>query len=203
MEREVYLQPDLEVLEVPVELGFAASAVDGGVEGFRPGGLEWIDGGWRRPVRGCCAPARPTDRGECRAAACRAHRGIEASAPATRTELASDGYNVQWSPGDRIGVYVESGGSFTTVNAPMTSRERRPRRAEPSTASYPGRRGLVLYAYAYYPYDPSQSSSDATGIAFTLPPQQTQRAAGDSTHLGDSDFWSPRPSVRRMRPSRP
>ncbi len=34
MEREVYLQPDLEVLEVPVELGFAASAVDGGVEGF-------------------------------------------------------------------------------------------------------------------------------------------------------------------------
>lgn len=34
MEREVYLPPDLEVLEVPVELGFAASAVDGGVEGF-------------------------------------------------------------------------------------------------------------------------------------------------------------------------
>lgn len=34
MEREVYLHPDLEVLEVPVELGFAASAVDGGVEGF-------------------------------------------------------------------------------------------------------------------------------------------------------------------------
>lgn len=34
MEREVYLQPDLEVLEIPVEMGFAASAVDGGVEGF-------------------------------------------------------------------------------------------------------------------------------------------------------------------------
>ena len=29
---------------------------------------------------------------------------IEAAAPGTRTELAGDGYNVLWSPGDRIGV---------------------------------------------------------------------------------------------------
>lgn len=115
--------------------------------------------------------------------------GIEASAPATRTELASDGYNVQWSPGDRIGVYVESGGTFTTVNAPMTFSGTE----AASSGTFYGELTLADGAssytlYAYYPYDPSQSSSDATGIAFTLPPQQTQRAAGDSTHLGDSDF---------------
>ena len=45
---------------------------------------------------------------------------IEAAASETRTELASDGYNMQWSPGDRIGVYVESGDSFTTTNVPLT-----------------------------------------------------------------------------------
>lgn len=115
--------------------------------------------------------------------------GIEASAPATRTELTSDGYNVQWSPGDRIGVYVESGGTFTTVNAPMTFSGTE----AASSGTFYGELTLADGAssytlYAYYPYDPSQSSSDATGIAFTLSPQQTQRAAGDSTHLGDSDF---------------
>ena len=48
---------------------------------------------------------------------------IEAAAPGTRTELAGDGYNVLWSPGDRIGVYVESGGTVTTSNAPLTFHE--------------------------------------------------------------------------------
>ena len=44
---------------------------------------------------------------------------IEASVPATRTQLADDGYSVLWSPGDTIGVYVMSGDVFTTVNAPL------------------------------------------------------------------------------------
>ena len=45
---------------------------------------------------------------------------IEANASETRTQLAPDGYNVQWSPGDRIGVYVESGDTFPTTNTPLT-----------------------------------------------------------------------------------
>ena len=45
---------------------------------------------------------------------------IAAAAPVTRTELAPDGYNILWTPGDRIGIYVKSGDTFTTVNAPLT-----------------------------------------------------------------------------------
>lgn len=45
---------------------------------------------------------------------------IAAAVPSTRTELAPDGYNVLWTPGDRIGIYVKSGDTFTTVNAPLT-----------------------------------------------------------------------------------
>ena len=41
---------------------------------------------------------------------------IAAAAPETRTELAADGYNVLWTPGDRIGVYVKSGDTFTSVS---------------------------------------------------------------------------------------
>ena len=44
---------------------------------------------------------------------------IAACVPSTRTELAPDGYNVLWSPGDRIGVYVKSGDTFTAENVPL------------------------------------------------------------------------------------
>lgn len=55
-------------------------------------------------------------------------------------------------------------------------------RTLPSAA---GASGYTLYAY--YPYS-EQVSDDASDIAFTLAPQQTQTAAGDSSHLGDTDF---------------
>ncbi len=34
MEKETYLRPEAEAVEVRIERGFAASTVDGGVEGF-------------------------------------------------------------------------------------------------------------------------------------------------------------------------
>lgn len=113
---------------------------------------------------------------------------IEAAAPASRTELASDGYNVLWSPGDRIGVYVKSGDTFTTVNEPLTFVGAEAAaggvfRGEITLAE--GATGYTLYAY--YPYS-EQVSADASGIEFALAAQQLQAAAGDSSHLGNYDF---------------
>lgn len=115
--------------------------------------------------------------------------GIEAATRETRTALAPDGYGVVWSPGDRIGVYVASDGVFTTVNAPLTFSGDE---ASPN-ATFRGSISLAEGAseyrlYAYYPYDETQTSTDAKGVLFTLPMRQIQSAAGDSSHLGDSDF---------------
>lgn len=113
---------------------------------------------------------------------------IEAGMTSTRTELAPDGYNVLWSPGDTIGVYVKSGETFTTLNAPLTFAG--------AEAAANGRfggeitltEGAPSYTlYAYYPYR-KHSSPDAAAVPFTLAVQQRQTAAGTSTHLGDSDF---------------
>ena len=113
---------------------------------------------------------------------------IAAAAPATRTELAPDGYNILWTPGDRIGIYVKSGDTFTTVNAPLTF-EGAQAASEGTFAGditlAAGASGYTLYAY--YPYS-EQASVDASDIAFTLAPRQRQTAAGDSSHLGDTDF---------------
>lgn len=113
---------------------------------------------------------------------------IEAAAPASRTELAPDGFNVLWSPGDRIGVYVRSGDRFTTLNAPLTFEG-------PEAAAGGAFTGEITLAesaasatlYAYYPYSP-QAGDDASAVPFTLSTRQRQAAAGDSSHLGDGDF---------------
>lgn len=113
---------------------------------------------------------------------------IAAAVPATRTELAPDGYNVRWTPGDRIGVYVKSGDAFTTVNAPLTF-EGAQAAAKGTFAGditlAEGASGYTLYAY--YPYS-EEASDDASQLAFTLAARQTQAAAGDSSHLGATDF---------------
>lgn len=113
---------------------------------------------------------------------------LEAGVPVTRTQLAPDGYNVFWSPGDRIGVFVKSGETFTTLNAPLTFAG-----AEAAASGRFGgeitlAEGASSYAlYAYYPYR-EQTAPDAAALPFTLAVQQRQTAAGTSTHLGDSDF---------------
>lgn len=113
---------------------------------------------------------------------------IEAAAPGTRTELAGDGYNVLWSPGDRIGVYVESGGTVTTSNAPLTFEGSAPSSGGTFSGEITLTEGASSYTlYAYYPYS-AESSAEPTNVAFTLSAQQTQTTAGDSSHLGDSDF---------------
>lgn len=113
---------------------------------------------------------------------------IEASASETRTELASDGYNMLWSPGDQIGVYVESGDTFTTTNAPLTFEGTESAASGTFSGEITLTEGASSYTlYAYYPYS-SEGSSDATSVTFTLATQQTQSAAGDSSHLGDYDF---------------
>ena len=113
---------------------------------------------------------------------------IEAAAPGTRTELAGDGYNVLWSPGDRIGVYVESGGTVTTSNAPLTFEGSAPSSGGTFSGEITLAEGDSSYTlYAYYPYS-AESSAEPTNVAFTLSAQQTQTTAGDSSHLGDSDF---------------
>ena len=113
---------------------------------------------------------------------------VAAAAPSTRTELAPDGYNVLWTPGDRIGVYVKSGDTFTTVNAPLTFEGAEAAASgtfHGDIALAEGASGYTLYAY--YPYS-DQASADASAVAFTLNTAQVQAAAGDSSHLGDSDF---------------
>lgn len=113
---------------------------------------------------------------------------IEASASETRTELAPDGYNMQWSPGDRIGVYVESGDSFTTTNVPLTFEGTEASSSGTFSGEITLTEGASSYTlYAYYPYS-ADSGSSASGVPFTLATQQTQSAAGDSSHLGDYDF---------------
>lgn len=120
---------------------------------------------------------------------------IEAAAPGqtgaardSRTELAPDGFSVLWSPGDRIGVYVKSGATFTTLNAPLEFTGS----AASATGEFSGEitlaDGTADYTlYAYYPYAET-SSPDATAVPFTLPAEQMQAAAGSSTQLGDYDF---------------
>lgn len=80
-----------------------------------------------------------------------------------RTELAPDGYNILWTPGDRIGIYVKSGDTFTTVNAPLTF-EGAQAASEGTFAGditlAAGASGYTLYAY--YPYS-EQASDDAFG----------------------------------------
>lgn len=113
---------------------------------------------------------------------------VEASVPASRTQLADDGYNVLWSPGDTIGVYVASGSGITTVNAPLVFEGSEPAAGGVFTGDITLAADSATYTlYAYYPYS-AQSSTDATGVACTLPSRQTQSATGDSTHLGDGDF---------------
>ncbi|WP_418990773.1 fimbrillin family protein [Alistipes sp.] len=113
---------------------------------------------------------------------------IEAAAPASRTQLAPNGYDVLWSPGDRIGVYVKSGDTFTTVNAPLVFEGDQAAAAGVFKGDITLAEGAADYTlYAYYPWS-EQTSADATGIVFSLAPRQTQAAAGDSSHLGDSDF---------------
>ena len=41
MERKTYVQPEVEVLQIEVEKGFAQSGIPGGSEGIAPGGGEW------------------------------------------------------------------------------------------------------------------------------------------------------------------
>ena len=113
---------------------------------------------------------------------------IEAAVPSTRTELAPDGYNVWWTPGDRIGVYVKSGDTFTTVNVPLTFEGAEAAAGGTFTGKITLTEGASSYTlYAYYPYS-EQSSSDATAVSFSLSTSQIQAAAGDSSHLGDYDF---------------
>ena len=113
---------------------------------------------------------------------------IEAAASETRTQLAPDGYNVQWSPGDRIGVYVESGGTFTTANAPLTFEGAEAAASGMFSGEITLTEGASSYTlYAYYPYS-ADSESSASGVPFTLATQQAQSTAGDSSHLGDYDF---------------
>lgn len=113
---------------------------------------------------------------------------IEAAAPVSRTELASDGYNVRWTPGDRIGVYVKSGETFTAVNVPLAFEGAEAAAAGTFSGEITLAEGASDYTlYAYYPYS-EQASDDPSGVAFTLSTRQTQPAAGDSSHLGDNDF---------------
>lgn len=113
---------------------------------------------------------------------------IAAAAPETRTELAADGYNVLWTPGDRIGVYVKSGDTFTSVNVPLTFEGAEAAAGGTFSGEITLTEGASGYTlYAYYPWS-EQASDDASAVAFTLETSQVQAAAGDSSHLGDSDF---------------
>ena len=113
---------------------------------------------------------------------------IAAAVPATRTELAADGYNVLWTPGDRIGVYVKSGDTFTSVNVPLTFEGAEAAAGGTFSGEITLTEGASGYTlYAYYPWS-EQASDDASAVAFTLETSQVQAAAGDSSHLGDSDF---------------
>lgn len=113
---------------------------------------------------------------------------IAACVPSTRTELAPDGYNVLWSPGDRIGVYVKSGDTFTAENVPLAFEGKEAASGGFFSGDITLAEGASEYTlYAYYPYS-EQTSADATGVGFTLASQQVQAATGDSSHLRDYDF---------------
>ena len=112
---------------------------------------------------------------------------LEAAPPGTRTQLAPNGYDMLWSPGDTIGVFVMSGSSFTTTNAPFVYTGTEPAAGGTFSGSITLAEGASSYTlYAYYPY--SSAATSVSNIAFTLDTQQTQSASGDSSHLGDYDF---------------
>lgn len=114
--------------------------------------------------------------------------GLRRRSPRPRTELAADGYNVLWTPGDRIGVYVKSGDTFTSVNVPLTFEGAEAAAGGTFSGEITLTEGASGYTlYAYYPWS-EQASDDASAVAFTLETSQVQAAAGDSSHLGDSDF---------------
>lgn len=113
---------------------------------------------------------------------------IEAGAPASRTELAGDGFSVLWTPGDRIGVFVKSGEEFTALNVPMTFEGSEAAASGVFAGEITLTEGASGYTlYAYYPYA-EQATPDASAVPFTLGVEQTQAASGDSSHLGDNDF---------------
>lgn len=113
---------------------------------------------------------------------------IEAAAPVTRTELAPNGVDVLWTPGDRIGVFVRSGDRFTTLNAPLTYEGAEAAAGGVFRGEITLGEGASDYAlYAYYPYS-EQAPADAAAVKFTLATHQIQAAAGDPSHLGDYDF---------------
>ncbi len=112
---------------------------------------------------------------------------LEAATPASRTQLASDGYNMLWSPGDTIGVFVSSGSTFTTNNAPFVYTGTEPAAGGSFQGEITLAEGTSAYTlYAYYPY--SSSTASATSVSFALDSRQVQSASGDSSHLGDYDF---------------
>lgn len=108
--------------------------------------------------------------------------------PVTRTQLGPDGMNLYWSPGDRIGVYIQSDDALTTVNAPLTfvgSAAASPGVFRGEVTLKAGAAGYTLYAY--YPYA-EQAPADASAVPFTLATAQVQADAGSSAHLGAYDF---------------
>ena len=108
--------------------------------------------------------------------------------PGARSQLAPDGYNLLWSPGDRIGVFLRSGTQFTAVNEPLALEGSEPVATGIFRGDLPMDEGASSYTlYAYYPYS-GQTSADATGIRFTLEAEQRQSASGNSEHLGSYDF---------------
>lgn len=108
--------------------------------------------------------------------------------PCVRTELAPDGYNVLWSPGDTIGVYVRSGNDFTATNAPLVFEGTQPAAHGLFSGDITLAEGESDYTlYAYYPYS-ADTPADPSGVTFSLASRQKQFAAGDSSHLGDYDF---------------
>ena len=116
------------------------------------------------------------------------HVRVEASVPVTRTELAPDGYNVLWSPGDTIGVYVRSDDNLTAANTPLVFEGLQPSSRGVFSGDITLAEGASGYTlYAYYPYS-ADTPADPTAVTFALASRQRQAAAGDSSHLGDSDF---------------
>lgn len=106
----------------------------------------------------------------------------------TRTQLAGDGDGVLWSPGDRIGIFLESDGTFTALNTPLTFDGDTPS----ATGRFTGEAafaadGGVHTLYAYYPYT-EQTVPRVDSVSFFLQARQQQQAAGTSGHLGLSDF---------------
>ena len=106
----------------------------------------------------------------------------------TRTQLADNGYGVLWSPGDQLGFFLSSGGTFTELNQTLNYEGDAPA----STGRFSGKAAFVVGAgehtlYAYYPYTP-QATPKADSVVFLLQARQRQKTSGDSQHLGLYDF---------------